>query len=47
MTRESLFFTLVGIAGFALVMGMGGLIAWACGFDLNEPEYYEQEADND
>jgi len=44
---EGLFFTLAGIAGFALVMGFGGLIAWACGFDLNEPEYYEQEADND
>ena len=33
---EGLFFTVAGIAGFCLVMGMGGLIAWVCGFDEQE-----------
>lgn len=28
-----LFFTLFFIAGFSLVLGIGGLIAWACGLD--------------
>jgi len=40
---QELFITLAGVAGFALVMGLGGLIAWACGFDINEPEYYDQD----
>lgn len=40
---ESLFLTIAGIAGFSLVMGMGGLIAWSLGFDINEPEYYDQD----
>ena len=40
---ESLFLTIAGIAGFSLVMGMGGLIAWALGFDINEPEYYDHK----
>ena len=40
---ESLFLTIAGIAGFSLVMGIGGLIAWALGFYINEPEYYDQD----
>lgn len=40
---EGLFFTIAGIAGFCFVMGIGGLIVWALGFDINEPEYYDQD----
>jgi len=28
-----LFFTIFFIAGFSLVLGLGGLIAWVCGLD--------------
>lgn len=32
-----------GVASFCLVMGFGGLIAWACGILPNEPEYYRYQ----
>ena len=31
----------IGIASFAFCLTVGGFFAWVCGFDLNEPEYYE------
>jgi len=30
---EGLFFTIAGIAGFALVMGFGGFLAWLFNLD--------------
>ena len=33
---EGLFFTIAGIAGFCLVMGFGGLIAWCMGITDDE-----------
>ena len=37
------FLVVAGVASFCLVMGFGGLIAWACGILPNEPEYYRYQ----
>jgi hypothetical protein len=33
---EGLFFTIAGIAGFCLVLGFGGFMAWLFGLDGEE-----------
>lgn len=34
-------FVLFILLGFCGLVTIGALVAWLCGFELNEPEYYE------
>lgn len=40
MTQD-LFLLLLALLSFVFCVMIGGFFAWVCGFDLNEPEYYE------
>lgn len=40
---EGLFLALVAIVGFSGLLCVGGLVAWLCGCDMNEPEYYARK----
>ena len=40
---EQIFIMLVFITGFCSLVCIGGLIAWACGCKVNEPEYYARK----
>lgn len=43
MELSTLTFAIILGVGFIVALLVGGLIAWALGYDLNEPEYYEQK----
>lgn len=34
---EGLFFTIAGVAGFSLILGLGGFLAWL--FNLDDKEF--------
>ena len=36
-----LFLVILGVTSFLICLCIGGLFAWALGYDVNEPEYYE------
>jgi hypothetical protein len=45
-----LFWAAFILVGVLATLGMAGVIAWLCGCDVNEPEYYEykqRKQDND
>ena len=42
MTQD-LFLLLLALLSFTFCVMVGGFFAWVCGFDLNEPEYYEHK----
>ena len=42
MTQD-LFLLLLALLSFVFCVMVGGFFAWVCGFDLNEPEYYEHK----
>jgi len=44
--EQNIFLVLLGVLSFMLCMCVGGFFAWVCGFDLNEPEYYEHKRNN-
>ena len=37
---DQVFLLLLAMFGFVALICIGGLVAWLCGCDLNEPEYY-------
>lgn len=43
---EQIFILLLAMFGFVAMICIGGLVAWLLGYDLNEPEYYEQKERN-
>ena len=43
---QDLFLLLLALLGFLGLVCVGGLVAWLLGYDLNEPEYYEQKERN-
>lgn len=43
MNLSMLTFAIVLGVGFIVSLLIGGLIAWALGYDLNEPEYYDDD----
>lgn len=47
MTISMLTFAIILAVGFIVALLIGALIAWALGFDLNEPEYYEHRSKDD
>ena len=44
---EGLFLVILGITSFMFCLCIGGLFAWALGYDVNEPEYYEHRRRTD
>jgi len=42
MTQD-IFLLLLALLSFVFCVMVGGFFAWVCGFDLNEPEYYEHK----